>query len=208
MAKAIHRLHRSLSGKNVACSSWCAFRMARSDSNEMQYLRKNHLSTLPNILHLWLTIANGHWKWTTIYSDRIKIILWGVSHIPVATYHPSSNGKAERLVQTFKQAKSKIHKGGNDWERSVANLLLTYRISTKSTTGVAPCELLMKRTLHTWLNQMRPDVRNGIEKGVRCQQSAAAPCSKEFKEGDIVWAQNYIRATSGFLVLYNNGKAP
>ena len=29
------------------------------------------------------------------------------------------------------------------------------------------------------------------------QQSAAAPCPKEFKEGDIVWAQNYREGNKG-----------
>ena len=38
------------------------------------------------------------------------------------------------------------------------------------TTGVAPCELLMKRTLRTRLDLMRPDIKNEVEKGVRCQQ--------------------------------------
>ena len=38
---------------------------------------------------------------------------------------------------------------------------------------------------------MRPDIRNQVENRVRCQQSVAAPCPKEFKEGDTVWARNY-----------------
>jgi len=117
----------------------------------------------------------------------------GIHHIRVAPYHPSSNGKAERFVQTFKAAMIKSQKGGSNWEKNLATFLLTYRITTHATTGLAPCELLMKRQLRTRLDIMRPDVGKTVEQAQKRQQTAyrSSPQTKEFKEGDQVWARNY-----------------
>jgi hypothetical protein len=117
----------------------------------------------------------------------------GINHVLVAPYHPSSNGKAERFVQTFKAAMNKSQRGGSDWEKCLANFLLTYRITPHATTGLAPSELLMKRQLRTRLDIMRPDVGKTVEQAQKRQQTAyrSSPQTNEFKEGDLVWARNY-----------------
>jgi transposase InsO family protein len=117
----------------------------------------------------------------------------GINHILVAPYHPSSNGKAERFVQTFKAAMLKSQKERTDGEKYLANFLLTYRITAHATTGQAPCELLMKRQLRTRLDLMRPDVGKTVERAQKRQQRAyrTSHQSKEFEEGDNVWARNY-----------------
>jgi hypothetical protein len=117
----------------------------------------------------------------------------GIKHILVAPYHPSSNGKAERFVQTFKAAMNKGQKEGKDWEKNLATFLLTYRITAHATTGLPPCELLMKRTLRTRLDLMRPDVEKTVGEAQQRQKTAyrSSQQSKEFKEGDLVWARNY-----------------
>jgi len=117
----------------------------------------------------------------------------GIKHVLVPPYHPSSNGKAERFVQTFKAAMNKSQKGGKDWEKSLATFLLTYRITAHATTGLPPCELLMKRQLRTRLDIIRPDVGKTVEQALQRQQAAyrSSQQAKEFKEGDMVWARNY-----------------
>ncbi|XP_062620753.1 uncharacterized protein K02A2.6-like [Saccostrea cucullata] len=74
----------------------------------------------------------------------------GIRHIKTSPYHPSSNGCAERAVQTFKTAIKKIT-GGTIQER-VHKFLFNYRITPQSTTGLTPSEMLMNRKLRSRLN--------------------------------------------------------
>ena len=82
----------------------------------------------------------------------------GIKHIKSAPYHPSSNGQAERAVQTLKLG-IKRTQGGSIQER-VSKFLFDYRITPHATTGVAPCELLMKRKLRSRFDLGREWRRN------------------------------------------------
>ena len=59
----------------------------------------------------------------------------GVKHIRIAPYHPSSNGAAERLVQTVKQALRAGLLKGSGVEQYLASFLLQYRNTPYATTG-------------------------------------------------------------------------
>ena len=72
----------------------------------------------------------------------------GIYHVQTASYHPSSNGLAERAVQVVKQGISKQSTGTlND---QISRVLFQYRITSYSTIGVSPAELLMGRRLRTF----------------------------------------------------------
>ncbi|XP_016380280.1 uncharacterized protein K02A2.6-like [Sinocyclocheilus rhinocerous] len=59
----------------------------------------------------------------------------GIRHVTTAPYHPSSNGQADCMAQTTKEALSRITKG--EWQIRLARFLLS--------TGKSPAELLMNR---------------------------------------------------------------
>ena len=80
----------------------------------------------------------------------------GIKHICTAPYHPSSNGLAERAVQTFKQSLRQIP--GSSVREKLAKLLFKYRITPHSSTGVAPAEFLMGRRLRSRLDLLKPDL--------------------------------------------------
>ena len=82
----------------------------------------------------------------------------GVSHIRSSPYHPSTNGAAESLVQTVKQALRSGYRDGLSMEKALASLLLRYRSTPHATTGVSPCSLFLGRTLRTRLDLLKPDV--------------------------------------------------
>ena len=67
----------------------------------------------------------------------------GIRHLHSPPYHPSTNGLAERSVQTFKRAMEK-NKDGSISTR-VARFLFSFRRTPHSTTGLAPAELLLGR---------------------------------------------------------------
>ena len=84
----------------------------------------------------------------------------GIRHVKTAPYHPSSNGLAERAVQTLK---SSLKKHSNvDLETQVARFLFRYRITPHSTTGVAPAELLLGRLPRSHLDLLKPSLASKV----------------------------------------------
>ena len=63
----------------------------------------------------------------------------GIKHIFSAPYHTSTNGLAERAVQTFKQSMKRIN--GGSVQEKLSKFLFKYRIMPHSATGVAPSGL-------------------------------------------------------------------
>ena len=62
----------------------------------------------------------------------------GIKHTTSAPYHPATNGLAERAVQTVKRGLKKVKTG--TMNHRLAKVLLTYRVTPHSTTGLAPAE--------------------------------------------------------------------
>ena len=90
----------------------------------------------------------------------------GIKHIRCAPYHPSSNGAAERFIQTFKRA-MKAGEGTALLSQRLSSFLLMYRSTPHATTNEAPSQLLMGRKICTRLDLLRPD----RERHVSCKQA-------------------------------------
>ena len=87
----------------------------------------------------------------------------GVKHLRTSPYHPSSNGEAERFVQTFKQSLKASKDDSGTLSVKLSKFLLTYRNTPSSTTGVSPAELFMKRPLRSRLDLLRPAVKSRVQ---------------------------------------------
>ena len=116
----------------------------------------------------------------------------GVRHIRTAPYHPASNGAAERLVQTVKQAIRAGNQEGTSIEKALAKFLLQYRSTPHPTTGVAPCELLLGRSLRTRLDLLKPDIGGRVRdhQGQQKARHDRHSRSREFDVGEHVWTRN------------------
>lgn len=99
-----------------------------------------------------------------------------VEHVQTAPHHPSSNGLAERAVQTVKRGVKKT--SGNTLELRLQKFLLTYRITPQSTTGKCPSELMFKRTIRSRLDHVRPNLNKSVKK----QQSSMKARSDKRKK--------------------------
>ncbi|XP_058858757.1 uncharacterized protein K02A2.6-like [Acipenser ruthenus] len=115
----------------------------------------------------------------------------GIKHIKTSPYHPSSNGLAERAVQTIKEGLKKMEKG--NMESKLIRFLFKYRVTPQATTGKSPAELLMGRKLRTHLDLLYPDERARVEQK-QAQQKANHDIharQRFFKVGDSVFARNF-----------------
>ena len=106
----------------------------------------------------------------------------GIRHVPTAPYHPSSNGQAERVVRTFKEAMRKLKTG--DIETKVNRLLFKYRMTPHTSTGVSPSQLMLKREIRTPFHLIQP----GSQSTPKAEPQAGV---RSFKEGDKVWSKNF-----------------
>ena len=78
----------------------------------------------------------------------------GITHLIGAPYHPATNGAAERLVQTFKQA---LRKSSFAAKQALQKFLMQYRQTrTPTSCGYSPCELLMSWQIRTWIDSLLP----------------------------------------------------
>ena len=91
---------------------------------------------------------------TTFKSDEFQA--WcrerGIIHLTGAPYHPATNGAAERLVQTFKQA---LKKSSLPPRAALQEFLMQYR-RTPLTIGYSPSELLNGRQIRTKIDTLLP----------------------------------------------------
>ena len=67
----------------------------------------------------------------------------GIKHIKTAPHHPTSNGSAERLVQTVKQSLWAACRRGVSVEQALAAFLMYYQTTLHTTMGVAPSDLFL-----------------------------------------------------------------
>ena len=74
----------------------------------------------------------------------------GITHLRGAPYHPATNGAAERLIQTFKQALRK-----SQLPPKQPQFLMQYR-RTPTSSGCSPSELLNGRQIRTQIDTLQP----------------------------------------------------
>lgn len=78
----------------------------------------------------------------------------GIRHALTTSFHPASNGQAERMVRTAKEVLSRMGRG--DWQVRIDKFLLVQHITPSGTTGQSPVELLMGHQLRSILDQLHP----------------------------------------------------
>ena len=115
----------------------------------------------------------------------------GVRHVTTAPYHPSSNGLAERAVQTFKTGLKKITEGS--LESRLARFLLNYRTTPHSSTGLSPSELMFGRRLRTRLDLLKPDLSRTVRAHQEHQKKThdAHARHRDLAIGTTVYVKNF-----------------
>ena len=79
----------------------------------------------------------------------------GISQIKSAPYHPEANGAVERLNRTIKEAITRAGATRRTWDKWLPHVLHAVRITTHSSTGHTPYELLFGRKPVTPISSLR-----------------------------------------------------
>ena len=117
----------------------------------------------------------------------------GIRHTTTAPYHPSSNGEAERFVQTFKLAMDRANPNTvTELKDCVVNFLARYRATPHSVTNQAPSEMLIGRRIRTRLDLLHP-CQPQIPKSASQQKVYydLHTKPKQFLVGESVWIKNF-----------------
>ena len=123
-----------------------------------------------------------------------------IRHSRVAPYHPSSNGLAERFVQTFKLAMkcAKTTDSQFNLDKHLNRFLMAYRNAPHSTTNVSPASLLLGHPLRTRLDLTNPNCEDNVLKSqsdqIERRRQSARNC--DFQEGDKVLVRDYRQTSS------------
>ena len=120
----------------------------------------------------------------------------GIIHLTGPPYHPATNGAAERLVQTFKQA---LRKSSLPPKRALQEFLMQYRRMPNSS-GYSPSELLMNRQIRTRIDTLLPSPahiaqqkqnRDSCRAEANSKPGVVSKVTRQFKAGDTVYALYY-----------------
>ena len=114
-----------------------------------------------------------------------------IRHVRTAPFHPSSNGLAERAVQSFKAAMKRMKDGSV--ETKLSRFLMRYRITPHATTGVPPAQLLFNRLPRSRFDGVRPSVESRVHTKQLDQKRRHDQHAKErkFNVGDPVYVKNF-----------------
>ena len=80
----------------------------------------------------------------------------GINHIPIPSYHPSSNGQVESIVGKFKAAMTKMQTSNKDIGLNLANWLVNYHNTPHSSTGIEPSVRMLGRRVRSALSLVHP----------------------------------------------------
>jgi hypothetical protein len=129
----------------------------------------------------------------------------GILQTLIPAYHPQSNGQAERTIQTFKHSLSKMQldtTDGSTVAAKVNRLLLRYRSSPHSTTGLSPAELFLGRPIRTVLELLHPCTAMHVEKKQRCQKQyfdRSHTSNKSLSCGQAVWIKSHRDSSNNWI---------
>ncbi|VDH98120.1 Hypothetical predicted protein [Mytilus galloprovincialis] len=128
----------------------------------------------------------------------------GIKHIRSSPYQPSTNGLAERAVQTFKEGMKKVTEGSI--ETRMAKFLFTYRLTPHATTAIAPAEMLMGRRPRSLLDLTYPNINSRVQQQTTRQKQSHDKTAqvRNFNVGD----RTLIKRTGpvSFVIELNDGR--
>ena len=118
-------------------------------------------------------------------------VLLGIECHLSSLYHPSSNKLVERAVQCLKNGLKKVKEG--TLEASTAKILFQYRITSHSTMGIAPRELLLRARPHSRMDALFQNIAVRVQAKQEQQRSMynTTACNHSFSVGQSILVANF-----------------
>ena len=128
-------------------------------------------------------------------SDEFQFFLKanGIKHMRSTPYHPSTNGLAERFVQTFKTALKSANATETTAAKHLASFLMAYRNAPHATTNASPALLMFRTSIRTRLDLLNPacDRRVLNKQYDQVMDRARKSRNVDFAVGDSVLVRDY-----------------
>ena len=114
----------------------------------------------------------------------------GIQHSRSSPYHPSSNGLAERTVQTVKEGMARLN---GPLETRLQRFLFKYRITPHTVAGKSPAEMMFGRSLRCRFDLLFPDSSNKVVDNQMKQKKYhdRHTSNRCFKPGDSVYFRDF-----------------
>lgn len=158
------RLHMDYAGPFKG-SMWLLVVDSFSKWIEVYNMRNN--CTAPNTIRKLQILFNRFGLPKTLVSDNAPQLVKssefeafcnanGISHVPIPSYHPASNGQAEAIVGKFKKAMKKMAVSSTDLEMNLTSWLFNYHNTPHTSTKVEPAVLMTGRRFRSQLSLLNP----------------------------------------------------
>ncbi len=121
--------------------------------------------------------------------------LMGIHHRRITPLWPRANGETERFMRTIKKV---IREKPCNWKQLMNKLLLDYRTTPHSSTGVSPASLLFGRDIGTRLPMIPRKPRNDSE--IRQNDSEAKSRMKKYADNKRYVKESTIKVGDNVLV--------
>ncbi len=116
----------------------------------------------------------------------------GIKHITSAPFKPSTNGLAERFVQSMKSSLRSMKKEEGSVQSKLTKFLMSYRNTPQSTTGETPSMLLNNRPLRSRLDLIKPNLRKKVNnKQLDMAATRKTTDTRQLNIGQSVWVRDY-----------------
>ena len=116
----------------------------------------------------------------------------GIKHSLTAPYHPSTNGSAERSVQTVKKCIKIAMKQGKDVNTAIVRFLFDYRNSSHCVTCKSPSELMFGRKIRSRFDLLRPNRLEKVSSSHSKQvENFSGKRNVTFDENQVVLVKDY-----------------
>ena len=118
----------------------------------------------------------------------------GISHIRSPPFHPQSNGQAERFVDIFKRALSKM-KGEGPTSDNLQIFLRCYRTTPNaSINNATPAEIMFGRKIRIPLDMLKPTIKPSTIRNKHMEEQfnrQHGAINRNFQSGQEVYIRDY-----------------
>ncbi|GBN11788.1 Uncharacterized protein K02A2.6 [Araneus ventricosus] len=118
----------------------------------------------------------------------------GIKHRTSAPFKPSSNGQAERSVDTLKQSLRAMRKYEGIIQQKLSTFLIQYRKAPNATTNHSPAMLFLKTEIRTRIDLLLPELKSRVQDRIR--KGVFEFRDRKFDIGDKVAVRIYRAANS------------